>query len=421
MGNSGVRAFRRWALPAAVLAAFLSSPLTVGPSVAQEKKSGKAPPAARPDGSKKGGAAKGGASKATPKKPGATAGAGESDAPKPAAPKPDAANAADPSAGPAAPAAAAPNDKLIVPFVTDDTVAVARLDLNRIDHRALERFIGRVFDEEARAAGSADAGPSATERAETAGALKKFEDALAAFQAANARHLYVMLEREDLNKDAPKPMFVVPNVAEGDFPKLASAMMRLRRDRQLKQATAGAGGVQETESQYMRVSKQIMLAQVKRGTIPERRDLLAALAAGGDAPLRIAVVPGEAARQQIEHMLPPLPGGADAKLLTRGVRWATLSFTQKPGMGLSLTARAADEANAKALVALTGEMLGKASGVAPEAVGQLVKRDGETLTLTTGEAPVLQGVVAGRRMAGMIAAQQKKAQPPAAPEGDGFD
>jgi hypothetical protein len=338
------------------------------------------------------------------------------------------AGAGPPPAGPGKPPAAFPvaalDDKRIIPFVSDDTVAVARIDLARVDLDALQQFTARVVDEEARAPG-ADPAKVAAEKNETAASLKRFEASLAAFRAAGAGHLYVVVERGDLNKDNPKPMFVVPFDAAEAFPKLSSALMRLRRDPELMQTTGGEGAaIQATKEQFLRVSKQTLLAKAGRGAIADRPDLLAALAAGGDAPFRIAFVPGEAARQQIEQSLPPLPGGADAKLLSRGIRWATLSFTQKPGMGLGLTARASDEANAKSLVALAGEMLSKTSGVAPEAVEQLIQRNGETLTLTTDERPVLQGVVAARRMAGMIAAQkqaQPPAAPPAAPEGDGLD
>jgi hypothetical protein len=82
-------------------------------------------------------------------------------------------------------------------------------------------------------------------------------------------------------------------------------------------------------------------------------DLAAAFKAAGDAPLRVAIVPGEPTRSWLEGNLPAIPqplGGGETQLLSRGVKYASIAVTQKPKPLASLVVRCEDAEKAKALL-----------------------------------------------------------------------
>jgi hypothetical protein len=113
----------------------------------------------------------------------------------------------------------------------------------------------------------------------------------------------------------------------------------------------GKSVVYGTPGQVDRVRKQVEGGA--KGA--DRTGLLDALkAAGGDDVVaRVALVPGEQARQWLENNLPALPpqvGGGETKLLSRGVSWAAVGVRQKPEMKGSITVQTKDADTARALV-----------------------------------------------------------------------
>ncbi|MDB5171518.1 MAG: hypothetical protein JWN51_291, partial [Phycisphaerales bacterium] len=76
------------------------------------------------------------------------------------------------------------------------------------------------------------------------------------------------------------------------------------------------------------------------------------MAAAGDAPVRVALIPSDAQRQMFEAIAPELPkelGGGPAKTLSRGVQWGAIWAQLPPQTSVHLIIEAQDAANAKAL------------------------------------------------------------------------
>jgi prepilin-type processing-associated H-X9-DG protein len=110
-----------------------------------------------------------------------------------------------------------------------------------------------------------------------------------------------------------------------------------------------------------------------------------ALAAGGNAPLRIAIVPTEILRKSFEENLPSLPtaaGPAPITTWTRGVEWVAISVTLAPDPKILMVAQTPDDAKARAVADLVGRMLPQVRGqkqlippffLAPSDLAELLK------------------------------------------------
>jgi prepilin-type processing-associated H-X9-DG protein len=80
-----------------------------------------------------------------------------------------------------------------------------------------------------------------------------------------------------------------------------------------------------------------------------RPDLAAELAAVENTPLGIAIAPPADGRRVLESMLPPLPGGQPATVLTRGILRASIAIDLPPEAVAHLILRSEDNASAQAL------------------------------------------------------------------------
>jgi hypothetical protein len=228
----------------------------------------------------------------------------------PQAPEPD----------PAARAAAA----AVAPFVGEETLAVARLDLARLDARALVgRVAGELADEEDVRAGTA--------------AVGAWADRL---KGAGVKDLFVLVEPADL---PGLPVAVVPLGAEGDAQAVAAAL------------TAG-GPVRWPAAETVRgavvAGTPAALARARAAVPSDRPELAAALAAGGRAAASVVLVPSATLRRAVEESVADLPsalGGGPVTDLTRGMRWASLALTDGPAPALRLVAQARDADAAAAL------------------------------------------------------------------------
>jgi len=99
-----------------------------------------------------------------------------------------------------------------------------------------------------------------------------------------------------------------------------------------------------------------------------RPELTAALAAAGDAPLVVALIPTADNRRVIEETLPVLPkrfGGGPSAVLTRGVTWATASLHLPPKMSAFFVVRSADPQAAQALAGWVNEFRASVPPLAP--------------------------------------------------------
>jgi hypothetical protein len=413
-------------------AAFLAGG---GPALAQEKKPAAAPASKSKSGTGKSapgksGAAKPDAAKADPAKPKGAA-AAKPDPAKPAAPKPAATG--KPAAGKTTAAAAVPappplpaDDKLILPFVGENTFLVARFDPGLVDVDQIEQFALQVTEADA-AAAKADAATLAAAKAKATEDAKKIRASLDRFRAAGGHQVYVLADVTDVTTGS-NLMFVVPLRTGADVAKLTAMIVEI--------SPPDIKHVREQVGQALVVGSQAQVDRMKALTSGNagagapadsamQADLTSAMAAAGEAPVRVALVPGEGAWLLAEQALAGFaaPAGVDPTVITRGVRWATLAVSQKPTFGMVVTVRATDAAQATALVSLMNNRMAQAGvpGAAAAAMKELVKHEGDTITITLPAQQLLPGLMAARRQANAIAAQREAQRGPAVPEGDGLD
>src|SRR5688500_14571728 len=108
---------------------------------------------------------------------------------------------------PAAPAAPAPaakpkrpapvDDKVILPFLTEETFVVGRLDVDRVDFAAIERWVAKMSEVMVKEM-EIEAEHVEEMKADTDESLKELRTWLDGFTAAGGRSMYVLVDRESL-------------------------------------------------------------------------------------------------------------------------------------------------------------------------------------------------------------------------------
>jgi hypothetical protein len=224
----------------------------------------------------------------------------------------------------AADSAAETHAAAIAPFLDEQTVAVARLDLAKVDSDSLATALADL--------GAVDADELKDLRAGAGrwlGALRK----------AGARDLYFVLSLADF----PNVPFVIVPLGEGADAGAVAGLLGFPgippgpREKVGGAVFAGSAATRER------------LRALKPAARP---DVAKAFAAAGDGAAQVALVPPTDLGRVIEEMVPVLPkelGGGSSMTLTRGVRWAALGLDAPPKMTLRLTIQSADAASAEAL------------------------------------------------------------------------
>ena len=275
----------------------------------------------------------------------------------------------------------------VAPFLGEEVGAVVRLDLARWDTRGFARgVLGKLADEPG-----------------VAPAVAAAEDRVGALKAAGAKELFVLIDPADL---PGVPVVMIPLAGGADAKALAAAL------------AAASWPASETIRGALVAGTPAALARVRAAEPAPRPELAAALGAGGDAAVRVAVIPSAVQRRALEEgmgELPPELGGGPIAAVTRGLSWASLALEAGPRPALRVVLRGADEAAAKTLRDLLQRGLGlaaKAGGADPtlapiaQAVGRLTpKAEGDRVTLEANladmaglmAAPVRQVNEAARR------------------------
>ena len=206
------------------------------------------------------------------------------------APSPDLAPAADP----------------IEAIADDGVLLVGRLDLTRLDLlRTAKSLVG-----EAAIAPPVEATVAAADRW------------IASLKAAGVQQVNVLVDLADM---PGYPVLAIP-LAGADTKALGKLLL------------GGAPGVPlrwpvtAIDRGFFFAGSPAALARIGANTTP-RPGVGEALAAGGDAPIRLAIVPGRPALRLIEETLPTLPdslGGGPIEPITRGMRWAAIGLAIDP-------------------------------------------------------------------------------------------
>jgi hypothetical protein len=250
--------------------------------------------------------------------------------------------------------------KAIAPFLDEQTLGVAHLDLTRIDTDAL---LDKLAE-----AGKLEAG----EIAETKRELRGW---LAGLTRAGGKELYVVFSLADL--PTQPPFVVVPLGAGADAKEISRELGRgpLLERQPFRFETLGRAVVGAGESTLKR------LRPLKPAPRPE---LDKAFAAAGDTAGQALLLPPAETRRVLDELLPALPpelGGGSSKPLTAGLRWAALGVEGPPKLAVRLVIQSPDPAAARALAdLLTGAV--KALGRQKEVRAWLPEFDKVTAPLT---------------------------------------
>jgi hypothetical protein len=223
--------------------------------------------------------------------------------------------------------------KAIAPFIDDQTFAVARLDLTKLNAAALVGASGPYE-------GIDEAGAKALQ----AGVERWLGD----FAKAGGRDLYVVFSLADVPS---VPVVIVPLGDKADAKALGDL---------LKTPMGPWGGwAGEKIGGAVVAGSDEAKARLRSLKPADRPDLGAAFAAAGDGPAQVALIPPPHLVRVVDEMMPALPkevGGGSGKPLVRGLKWAALGLGGAPAMSPRLTVQSPDAASAKAL----NDALGKA-------------------------------------------------------------
>jgi hypothetical protein len=224
------------------------------------------------------------------------------------------------------PAAAADDAraKTIAPFLDEQTLAVARIDLTKVDGDSLVTALAALGGIEADEA--KDLKPDA-------------ERWLDEFRKAGGKELYLVFSLADIPE---VPFVIVPLGANADAKALAG----------LLDLFGVPPGAREKLGEAVFAGTTATRDRLRALKPDPRPELAKAFAAAGDGAAQVAVIPPAHLPRVIDEMMPALPkeaGGGSSKPLTRGVKWAALSFDAPPKLALRLTIQSPDGASAGAL------------------------------------------------------------------------
>jgi hypothetical protein len=235
-----------------------------------------------------------------------------------------------PAAG--ADSAAGARAKAIAPFLDEQTLAVVRLDLTKLDADAL-------------ATAMADLGgmgaDEATHFKQTAGQW------LGDFAKVGGKDLYVIASLADY----PNWPFVIVPLGDGaDATAIANPLG----------PRVAPAGPRERVGTVLFAGAAATHQRLKGLKPAERPELAAALAAAGDAAAQVALIPPPHLARVVEEMMLALPkeaGEGSGKVLTRGVKWAALGLDAPPKLAVRLTIQTQDAAAARAVRETIGKVL----------------------------------------------------------------
>lgn len=251
--------------------------------------------------------------------------------------------------------------KMLAPYLDEQTVAVARIDLDAVDIDELSEKLVKL------------SGIPANQINE---GRKHVRDVHAQLRKAGAAELFTVISLADM--PMPGPFLLVPISAGGDAKKIAGVLEGLNMEDTWEKNSVLAAGPKKS------------IERLKSSKAAARPDLAAALAAIPNAATQIVLVPGDDQRRVLQEAMPKLPeelGGGPGSILSKGIKWAAVGVVTKPKMNLQVIVQSQDDAAAKSL----GEVANKALGFVAQA-GKEMQIDLQPIV------PVLSPKVAGSRL-----------------------
>jgi hypothetical protein len=227
--------------------------------------------------------------------------------------------------------------KTVAPFIDEQTVLIAHVDLSRLDVDPLvDKAVELVRDLVPEAQAELEA--FRREEKQARAGLKGLH---AAFRQAGGKEVYLLFSVADVDfRREPAPFVIVP-LGEGADEKALAAMFRQTHLE-----------VQERLRDVLFVGSAQTLSRLKALTPSPRGEIAEAFKAAGDTAAQAVLLPPKYAARVIEEMLPQLPkeiGGGPSTAITRGLLWAAVSADPPPKMSLKLVVQSQDAQSAAAL------------------------------------------------------------------------
>jgi uncharacterized protein DUF1559 len=221
----------------------------------------------------------------------------------------------------------------VAPYLDDQTLVVARIDLKQIDPAAVVATLGKL------------APPGDANIARQLSMLEQnARQLLADLARLDVRELFAVVSLADFPKE---PLFVVAPLKAGSNSEQAAA--GLRQLLHFQAAAVRPGSVALGADPIIERLKALRPAQ--------RPEFARGFERMGDAAIEIVVAPSDDTRRVIREMLPRLPdevGGGSGKMLADGVQWATVSVQAPPQLTISAVIQSRD---AEAAAALRGTIV----------------------------------------------------------------
>jgi len=217
---------------------------------------------------------------------------------------------------------------VVAPYLDDQALVVARIDLAQIDPAAVVETLSKL------------APPDDKNFPKQLSALEqRIKQLVAALAQLDVRELYAVISLADFPKE---PLFVVAPLKAGTNAEQTAAGLR--------QLFHFEAVVARPES--VAVGKGSTIERLKSLRPTPRPEFVRGFERAGDVAIQLVVSPSEDTRRVLREMLPRLPdevGGGSGKTLADGVQWATVSVQAPPRLAISAVIQSRDAESATAL------------------------------------------------------------------------
>jgi len=238
--------------------------------------------------------------------------------------------------------------KEIAPLLTDQILAVVRVDVASINLDAAVK----PLDDAAKKAGEAKVSDDPE--------FAKAKEHLTTLQKSGAKVMYVLA---DESSGSDQPLIAITLGAKADTAAIAELLeVKLVKPDKISSIGRFEKGAVENKGMLL-VSSRSVLERTLKAKPAARPDVTKAFAAANGAPVTIAFVPPKAKMQEAMHMLPSelpeeLGGGSTASL--GQMEWLCITIGLPPKMSLNFTIQCENAAAAKGLKTLIDTLLAAA-------------------------------------------------------------
>jgi len=287
--------------------------------------------------------------------------------------------------------------RIVARCIDDSAVAVAHVDLGRIEIGAAARQLAEI----------APGGAAGVDLA----ALNSLADSAQKLKAAGVENVYAVFTPTRLGDRNP---YYVALVEPGRDVAAASQLIKSQTANPTRLFVAAMNEDSfpsvATFGNAVVAADRGLIARLQQSAPAPRPEFQAAMSAAAAAPVALLLVPSADQRKAVEETLPELPqalGGGPVTIFTRGLIWAAIAYTPERGTW-ELVIQSENSAAAEALWNALQDLPGKFSGISwlkkafpagrlPDALVPSVNK--EVLKLTVGRsdpgAAALETAVAG--------------------------